>query len=254
MLTGTEIDRALAHLDEHGWARLGRWGDDAAMAALRDRADAIMLAPTAVDGLFFQHDSPTGAYDDLTFGGGWIGPSPGYRKIERLERDPIFRAWIDDPRFAQVAHAAIGPEVALYRAVLWTKPATGGTELPWHQDGGKFWGLSAQPTLTIWTALDDVPIASGCVEVIPGSHRAGLATAEGGTIPDELVAPRLAEVIPLPATAGEVLLLHNLVWHRSRRNHTPGPRRALSLALMSADVRCTRRRRAPRTFTRLYSP
>ena len=246
------IEPALAHLAEHGWARLGGCDDGDAMAGLRARADEIMLATTATDGLFFQHDSPTGAYDDLEFGGGWVGPSPGYRKIERLEQDPIFRAWIDNPRFARIAHAAIGPEVALYRAVLWSKRASGGTELPWHQDGGVFWGLSAQPTLTIWTALDDTPIESGCVEVIPGSHRGGLATPEGGTIPDALIAARAGEAIALPAAAGEVLLLHNLVWHRSRRNRTEAPRRALSLALMSADTRCMRRRRAPRTIARRY--
>jgi len=247
-----DLDSALAHLAEHGWARLGVCGEPEAMAALRGQAEAITRAAAATDGLFFQHDSPSGAYDDLEFGGGWIGPSDGYRKVERLEHDPVFRAWIDNRLFGQVAHAAIGPAITLYRAVLWSKRASGGTELPWHQDGGKFWGLSAQPTLTIWTALDDTPVDSGCVEVIPGTHLAGLASPEGGTIADELVAPRLGDAIMLPALAGEVLLLHNLVWHRSRRNRTAAPRRALSLALMSAETRCTRRRRAPRTFATLY--
>ena len=122
--------------------------------------------------------------------------------------------------------AVLGP-VAIARAVLWTKAAApadgaGGTELPWHQDGGPFWGLSAQPPLTIWIALDDAPIASGCVELIPGSHRGGLATPAGGVIPAALVDE--ARAVPAPAVAGEALLLDPLVWHRSRRNHTAAPR------------------------------
>ncbi|MBK9032029.1 MAG: phytanoyl-CoA dioxygenase family protein [Myxococcales bacterium] len=44
--------------------------------------------------------------------------------------------------------------------------------------------------MTLWTALDDAPVASGCVELVPGSHRGGLATPAGGTIPDALVDAR----------------------------------------------------------------
>jgi hypothetical protein len=243
---------ALAALARDGYARVGRIASDAALVGLRARADAIMAGEAPREGLFVQHDSPTGRYEDLAFGAGWVGPSPGYRKIERLERDPTFRAWIENPCFARIARAAIDGPVALYRAVLWTKRAGGGTALPWHQDGGRFWGLDGQPTLQIWTALDDAPREAGCVEVLPGTHRDGLATPEGGTVPDALTAPRAGEIVALPAVAGEVLLIHNLAWHRSGLNATAAPRRALSVCLMSAALRCTRTRRAPRTFERLY--
>ena len=252
---GLELAPAHAAWRAAGWARLPGCATDQALAALRARADAIMAGAAPRDGLFFQHDAPTGAYDDLALGKGWIGPSPAYRKIEGLERDPVMRAWIDNPLFARIAHAVIGPEVALARAVLWTKaPASGtrpgGTELPWHQDGGRFWGLTAQPPLTLWTALDDAPVASGCVEVIPGSHRGGLVRPSGGVVPDAAV--DAAAAVPVPAQAGDVVLLDTLVIHRSRRNHTAAPRRALAIVLMPASTRCTRTRKAPRQFVRLY--
>ena len=276
-----DVAAALEHLAIHGWARLGVRAPPTIVDALRARADAIMAGATARAGLFFQHDAPSGDYRDLRFGDGWVGPSPAYRKIEGLERDPVFHAWLASDVVAAVARAAIAGPVAVARAVLWTKaarvedaeggpepaspahgpepaspthgaPAGGGTNLPWHQDGGTFWGLSAQPTLQLWTALDDAPVASGCVEVVPGTHLAGLATPSGGTIPDALTAPRVAGVVALPAVAGEILLLHNLVWHRSGRNHTPHPRRAISACLMSAAITCTRKKRAPRQFLRLW--
>jgi phytanoyl-CoA hydroxylase len=252
--TATEIDPAalVAELDEQGYARVGRVASDTALAGMRARADAIMAGEASHEGLFLQADPPTGAYEDLVFGAGWIGPTSAYRKIERLERDPVFRPWIENPTFARIARAAIDGPVALYRATLWNKRAGGGTFLPWHQDGGRFWGLDGQPTLQRWTALDDAPREAGCVEVLPGTHRWGLATPEGGTVPDALTAPRLGEVVHLPALAGEVLLIHNLTWHRSGVNHTTRPRRALSICLMSAALRCTRTRRAPRSFERLY--
>ena len=124
--------------------------------------------------------------------------------------------------------AVVGDAVAIYRATLFTKSARGGTELPWHQDGGSFWGLDRDPELQIWTALDDVPEESGCVEVVDAEPRGGLATPLGGTIPADVVARAGADAqrLALPALAGEVLLIHNYLWHRSgnNANRPPAPR------------------------------
>jgi hypothetical protein len=244
------IRAALAHLAEHGWARLGRVAGDDALAALRQRSDDLMLGRVRVDGLFFQPDSPTGEYADLAFGRGWIGPSLAYRKLEKLELDDRFRALVAAPLFEQIARAAIPGDIAIYRAALFAKAAGGGTELPWHQDGGRFWGLDRDPTLQVWLALDDAPVESGCVEVLDGSHRGGLATPDGGNVPAALVTAALAEQrsLALPAVAGEVILLHNHTWHRSRRNASGRARRAVTICYMSAGTRCRRTRRPPREF------
>ena len=45
-----------------------------------------MLGRVTYPGLFFQHDTTTGNYQDLEFGKGWQGPSLNYRKIEKLEK------------------------------------------------------------------------------------------------------------------------------------------------------------------------
>jgi hypothetical protein len=250
-----DLARVIAHFHAHGWARLGPVAAPETVAALAARTDDLMHGRVTCAGLFFQHDAATGRYDDLEFGRGWVGPSPAYRKLEKLERDPLFAAWIGNPLFERVARAVIAPpeDIALYRAVLWNKRAEGGMAVPWHQDGGRFWGVDRAPILQLWTALDDAPVDAGCVEVIDASHLGGLATAEGGTIPDALTAPIAATALPLPARAGEVLLIHNLVWHRSQRNHTAAPRRALSICYMSAATRCLRTRRAPRQFVRPFA-
>jgi hypothetical protein len=248
-----DLAPALAHWRTHGWARLGVAAAEATLAALRARADDLMLGRVVHEGLFFQHDA--GRYEDLAFGVGWQGPSLRYRKLEKLERDPLFRAWLENPLFERVARAVVGPEVALYRAALFAKPPGGeGSELPWHQDGGSFWGLDRDPELQIWTALDDAPIDGGCVEVLDGSHAGGLATPLGGTIPRGVLdrAAADARAQPLPARAGEVLLIHNHLWHRSGRNQCAAPRRAFTVAYMPASTRCLRKRRAPRTFVRVF--
>src|SRR5262245_58091197 len=176
----TDLGTLLKHFAEHGYARLGPVMNETALAALRRRSDDLMLGKLVYPGLFFQLDTETGAYGDLTFGRGYEGPSLNYRKIEKLEKDELFLQWIRNPLFETICRTLIEGGISIYRAVLMTKGSGGGTVLPWHQDAGLFWGLDRDPMLQIWTALDDAPEDGGCVEVLPGSHLRGLVTPLGG--------------------------------------------------------------------------
>lgn len=249
-----ELSAALEAFEAQGFARLGRILTDGALAMLRQAADDLVLGRVRDEAMFFQLDSPTGKYDDLAFRTGYVGPRHDYRKVEKIEREPRFRALIENPLFARICRARIGPAVAIYRAVLWMKAPGGGTELPWHQDGGRFWGLDRDPILQVWTALDDAPLDGGCLEVVPGTHRAGLVTPFGGQVAAAALeqAHASGRAVALPARAGEALLLHNHLWHRSGLNHTAGPRRAVSISFMDAATRCVRKKHAPRTFVRVF--
>ena len=88
------------------------------------------------------------------------------------------------------------------------------------------------------------------MEVIPRSHLGGLVTPLGGVVPAEKVAVAEADrnAVALPVRAGEALLIHNHLWHRSGRSRTGKRRLALSICYMSAETRCLRTRRAPRQF------
>lgn len=265
-----DLEGALATFAAEGYARLGRIASDEDLSRLRARADDLMEGRVQKDGLFFQLDAENGDYHELPYGRGWQGPSQRYRKIEKLELDDVFRAWLENPVFERIAHAVLGGDVFVLRAMLMTKAPRieavasggggerlqpGGTPLPWHQDSGRFWGISNDPKLQIWTALDDAPIESGCVEVFPRSHLAGLATLQGGVVPRAIVDERGADTaaLPLPVRAGEVLLIHNLTWHRSGTNTTTATRRAFSVCLVDPTVQCTRTRKAPRQFPRVFA-
>jgi ectoine hydroxylase-related dioxygenase (phytanoyl-CoA dioxygenase family) len=250
------IAEAVAHYREHGWARLGRIADEPTLAALRARTDAIMTGEITYEGMFFQHDAASGNYDDLAYGEGWCGPSLEYRKIEKLEKDPLFLAWLSNDVFRRVAarvyEGATG--ISLYRAFIMNKHAGGGSNLPWHQDGGKFWGLDRDPVLQLWTGFDDAPLDGGCLEVVEGTHTAGLATPLGGVVPNNHLERVGAEAraLAVPTVAGEVLLIHNHLWHRSGRTQLGKPRRGFSVCYMDAATRCRRTKRAPREFFRVW--
>jgi ectoine hydroxylase-related dioxygenase (phytanoyl-CoA dioxygenase family) len=249
-LSDERIDDAISHYRKLGFAKIENVCSPEILEKLRARADELMLGRIRYPGMFFQHDTGSGKYEDLEYGKGYEGASLNYRKIEKLELDPEYLAWIENPLFEKIARKVIQDDVVIYRALIFAKAANGGSNLPWHQDGGKFWGLDRDPELQIWTALDDVPIDSGCVEVFPGSHLAGLATPLGGVVPDKQLSERTPEAhaLAIPARAGDIILIHNHLWHRSGVNKTPSPRRAFTVCYMSAATRCLRKKREPRVF------
>jgi hypothetical protein len=247
---------AIERYRAEGHARLGCVIGEQVLVGLRERADDLMLGRRTIEGLFFQHDSESGRYEDLPYGQGWVGPSLGYRKIEKLERDDRFHALLSNPLFERIARAVVGDDVVIYRAVLFHKGASRSSPLPWHQDGGRFWGLDREPVLQIWTALDDCSETAGCLEVLPRSHHDGLVTPLGGLVQPEHVIARDADAraVKVPARAGEVVLIHNQLWHRSGRNESGRPRRAFTVCYMSAATRCLRKKHAPRVFVRPFDP
>jgi hypothetical protein len=229
--------------EEQGYVRLGRVASSDQLAALQRRIDDLMMGRLPTEGIYFQLDSESGDYGKLAFGDGtWQGPTLNYRKIEHLEGDPVFLEYLQHPRFKAICEAVYGPEVAIYRAMFMNKPAGKGTYLPYHQDGGTQWHLTTDPLITVWTALDDSTIEKGCVQVIPGSHKLGLLSEQGHTITPEQEAryAKDEDSVFLEAKAGEAILLHNFLLHRSGINQRPDePRRAFSVCYMDGATRST---------------
>jgi phytanoyl-CoA hydroxylase len=227
--------------ERDGFVRLGQVISDDELAALQQRMDDIMLGRVRYEEMYFQLDSEDGVYGSLKGGGQFEGPSLNYRKIQDLERDPLFLAYMQHPRFRGITREIIGEDVSIFRAMFMNKPAQRGTILPYHQDGGTQWHLDRNPIMTIWTALDDATVENGCVQVIPGSHKLGLLSERGHTITPEQEAlyARDEDSLFLEARAGEAILLHNYLLHRSGVNTIDCPRRAFSVCYMDAATHTT---------------
>ncbi len=250
-------DAQWAQYDRDGYLVLGRLIDDADLSAMQRRIDDIMLGRAPVDygQLLMQLDSDTGRYEDLSEQTkGFKGPTLDYRKIQDLEHDPIFRAFLDRPVFGDLCERVYGPgtPIACFRAMFMNKPAAKGTWLPWHQDRWMY--LDRDPLVTVWAALDPATRANGCVQIIPGSHRSGLinpAHHSGFLTEDQAACHCPSErVVFLELAAGEVALLHNHLLHASDVNRSGTSRRAFSVCYMDARTVATN----GATFTRLWEP
>jgi polysaccharide pyruvyl transferase WcaK-like protein len=222
--------------DELGYLRLGRLLDAADVSALQQRLDDIMLGRVRHPTLRMQRDTG-GAYDELPEAfGGEQEATLVYRKVQGLEVEPLFLALLRHPIFREICarHYGVHASISIFRAMMMNKPAGQGTYLPWHQDGGDVWKLDRDPLVTIWGALDDATRANGCLQVVPGSHRLGLLSRYGSTLSDEHAAVHCpaAAITHLEVAAGEALLLHNWLIHRSEVNPTASPRRAFTACYM----------------------
>ncbi len=88
---------------------------------------------------------------------------------------------------------------------------------PWHQDQGVI-TADADDTdiLSVWIPITDATEENGCLCMIPGSHRDGLAP-HCFEIPAKF---RDAYVTPVPMKAGSALFFHRLTKHSSLPNHS----------------------------------
>ncbi len=205
-----------------------------------------MLGKAGLDykNLLMQLDSPSGKYSEVGEQSlGFKGASLNYRKIQNLEIDPLFDDYIKMPLFEELSRRVYGEDVpvACFRAMFMNKPSYQGTLLPWHQDAWTH--LDRQPVITLWTALDPATIENGCVEVLPGSHKHGRINPDdpSGFLTQAQIVKFCSEDKGtfLELAPGEVVLLHNLLLHRSDTNHTPVSRRAFSVCYMDGRTKAS---------------
>ncbi len=129
------------------------------------------------------------------------------------------------PRLLDVIETLLGPEIRLYpnysaRPKL---PDNARTLVLWHQDGG-YTGEEADALrmVNVWTALVPAHIENGCMEFVPGTHRLGLVPHEQREhyleIAEDYLAPRRQEAVAIEAEPGDMILFHNLLFHRGLPN------------------------------------
>ena len=225
--------------EEHGYVRLGKLMAASELTALNEHVDALMLGKVKSEGVTFQLDGDTGEADSV--GRRTVGPSKptlAYRRIDELHHDPLFLTYMQHPLFRLITGRFIGEDITIFRSMFMNKPASQGTALPWHQDVGIGWGLDTNPIFTVWTALDDATPETGCMQIVPGSHQLGILNPQFYTSEEDQATHCTDDKVEdLEVEAGEAILLHNWLLHRSGVNTTSQPRRAFSVAYMDAATK-----------------
>ena len=231
-------DEELQTFHEQGYVRLGHVVPVEDIQALADRIDAIMVGDISYKRMLMQLCPSAGDAEKSRQTKEFKGSTLKYRKIQDLEQDPLFLAYIQHPLFRDLTAKIVGDNISIFRAMFFNKPAKLGVTINWHQDGAGGWNLSIPPKITVWTALDATCVANGCLQIIPGSHKS-LIPEKGDLLSEEERAIHAPDEkrLYLELEQGEVILLHNWTLHRSETNHTEGPRRAFSVCYLDAATR-----------------
>jgi non-haem Fe2+, alpha-ketoglutarate-dependent halogenase len=92
---------------------------------------------------------------------------------ERGKSHLIF-TWVDElirhPRILDAVEDLIGPDILCWSTVWWIKEAVSDAYVSWHQDV-RYWGLDTSDLVTVWLALSPATPESGCMRILPGSHK-----------------------------------------------------------------------------------
>lgn len=182
----------------------------------------------------FERVQQSGRRLEATWGGKWREaqiPTEELGKTSVLSihnmqyHSAVFTRMLVHPKLTEVVADLIGPNVQLHHTKLHVKPPEKGSPFPLHQDYDYF-PHEKDTMIAAVIHLEDATIESGCLCVVPGSHKLGpLGHQHDGShylSPEEYP---IEKATPCPAKAGDVLLFSYLTAHGSYLNRTNKPRR-----------------------------
>jgi ectoine hydroxylase-related dioxygenase (phytanoyl-CoA dioxygenase family) len=151
---------------------------------------------------------------------------------------------VRNPAILDSVEALIGPDILVFHATVWFKDPGSTKSVPWHQDATYF-GLAPLEHVTAWVALTPSTEATGCVRILPGSHRhdqlahaddpdPNLMLSRGQTAAIDIDDGDAVNLIMAP---GEVSFHHTLALHRSGPNTSDQPRIGIGISYIPAHVR-----------------
>ena len=225
-----------ASFDERGYLSPIQLLESAEVNALRLRLDAIGERIHELRPLLYEVEASWLERPDevvLHFLGAW--------RVEELFHDLAFHPGVTVP-LAQLLGV---DRLRFWHDQVFWKPAGHPGIVPWHQDWSYWQRTTPENHITMFISLDDSDEGSGCLQVIPGSHRWGpLPAADFGGALDQVKAhlseSQLADFhpTPLPLCAGEASIHHSSTIHGSLANRSERPRRGFVLNFMGPDTRC----------------
>src|SRR5581483_11482229 len=169
--------------------------------------------------------------------------APAYRQKAHL----LF-TWlaelIREPRILDVIERIVGPDILVWQTTFFIKEAHDPSYVSWHQDS-TYWGLSEPEVVTAWVAFSPSTPESGCVRVIPGTHRADQVphvetrAAQNLLTRGQEIAVEVDEssAVSMPLAPGEMSLHHIRTFHNSEPNRSDDRRIGFAIRYIPTRIR-----------------
>ncbi len=169
--------------------------------------------------------------------------------------------WANDmvrhPAVLDAVEDLIGRDILVWTSRWFIKEPHNEDGAAWHQDVTYF-DLEPRDMVTPWVALSDAPQESGCMEVVPGSHKLGQLQHQSGIAKSSLNLGGQAIVEEFDKSntlfgelkTGEMSIHHCSLAHRSGGNHCDFRRIGLAIPYIPAHVKRPHGMRMPAMLVR----
>jgi non-heme Fe2+,alpha-ketoglutarate-dependent halogenase len=156
---------------------------------------------------------------------------------------------VHHPAVLDAVEDLVGPNILCWTTNFFIKEAASPGFVSWHQDAA-YWGLEPEEVVTAWVALSPSNAVSGCMKVLPGSHRES-HLPHVDTFAENNLLTRGQEIavdvdeslaVAMPLGPGEMSLHHIRLVHGSAPNHSDDRRIGLAIRYMPTHVRQTKMR------------
>ena len=181
-------------------------------------------------------------------------------KFEAAQGSPISGAqrskshllftWVDDlmrhEKILDAVEDLIGPDILCWNTFFWIKEPLSETFVSWHQDL-RYWGLDTDHLVSVWLALSPATLGTGCMRVLPSSHKGDLLPHSDEYKENNLltrgqeiaVEVDEAKAVAMPLQPGEISLHNVRLAHASGPNRSEDRRIGLSMHYMPTRTKQT---------------
>jgi hypothetical protein len=147
-------------------------------------------------------------------------------------------------RILDAVEGVIGPNVLVWGANFFLKEPRSEAYVSWHQDA-TYWGLEPSDIVTAWVALSPSTVESGCMRVVPGTHKGGILAHKETWARDNLLSRGqeiavdvdLDKVVDVVLAPGEMSLHHVDIAHNSEPNRSDQRRIGFAIRYVGAHVK-----------------
>ena len=158
--------------------------------------------------------------------------------------------WVDElmrhEKILDAVEDLIGPDILCWNTFFWIKEPLSESFVSWHQDL-RYWGLDTDHLVSVWLALSPATLETGCMRVLPGSHKGDLLPhsdeykqhnllTRGQEIAVEVDE---AKAVAMPLQPGEISLHNVRLAHASDPNRSEDRRIGLSMHYMPTRTKQT---------------
>lgn len=154
---------------------------------------------------------------------------------------PVYKKFSHQEKFYGLMGALGQQKPLVVQSMFIFKQSNFGDAVPPHQDA-TFLYTEPNSVIGVWFALEDADEENGCLWVLPKGHEEGLKTkfvkrrGQLGFQSNRRMDWRRKRFIPMPAKAGDAIVLHGLLPHFSETNRSNRTRFAYTLHFI--DQKC----------------